>query len=350
VERAAARAGAEVHSLEEGTGRLDEQLGVVRLSQPPSVLAYQPFTSSLCAATRDSIVQLEREKGGPAVWASWPNGNPRFSQVTALHWANSSDRALLISGCDDGSVRVWRPGEERGEAAGLVTGWHLLPELVPQALAGARVSVGLVLAWDQRASLLAAAGDTRVLRLWDCQAETRVADLPTGSESFVTCLDLGWEGSKSVVAASFGDGSVRLFDTRAAGGQARAMVHREHRQFLLACRLQAQGRLVTGCTDGVVKVWDVRRQASLATIPTGQPAISLDIHQAAPVFAAWTVGQQISVHELGEGRQLNTVRYHEGILGQRLGPVNCLKFHPSLLQLAAASTDSHVSMYGYRRH
>ena len=83
------------------------------------------------------------------------------------------------------------------------------------------------------------------MRLWDCTAETKLADLPTASESFVTCVDLGWvlksvnsknswnreggltlvssrwEGSKSVLAASFGDGSVRLFDARAAPGQAR---------------------------------------------------------------------------------------------------------------------------------
>jgi regulator-associated protein of mTOR len=47
---------------------------------------------------------------------------------------------------------------------------------------------------------------------------------------------------------------------------------------------------------------------------------------------------------------LNQIRYHDGLLGQRLGPVNCLKFHPNLLQLAAASTDSYVSMYGYKKY
>ena len=30
--------------------------------------------------------------------------------------------------------------------------------------------------------------------------------------------------------------------------------------------------------------------------------------------------------------------------------MNCLKFHPNLLQLAAASTDSYVSLYGYRKY
>ena len=51
-ERVMTRAGVEMDSLDEGTGRLDEQLGVVRLQQPPSVIAFQPYTSSLAVATR----------------------------------------------------------------------------------------------------------------------------------------------------------------------------------------------------------------------------------------------------------------------------------------------------------
>ena len=105
----------------------------------------------------------------------------------------------------------------------------------------------------------------------------------------------------------------------------------------------------------------------MSTIETNQPAVSLDIHQSAPVFAVWTSSQNISLHSLYEGKVLNQIRYHEGLLGNRLGkfsllvviilllymfagPVNCLRFHPSLVQLAAGSTDCHVSMFGYRRH
>ena len=109
-----ARAAAERDSLEEGTGRLDEQLGVAKLCQSPSVLAYQPSSCSLAVATRDTVVVLERQdKSPPQVWTSWPNGNPRLSQVTSLQFANSQDRGLLIAGADDGSVRLWRGWQAR---------------------------------------------------------------------------------------------------------------------------------------------------------------------------------------------------------------------------------------------
>ena len=114
------------------------------------------------------------------------------------------------------------------------------------------------------------------------------------------------------------------------------------------------------------QVWDIRKQSSMSTMETNQPAVSLDIHQSAPVFAVWTATQNISLHSLYEGKVLNQIRYHEGLLGNRLGrqynqhtctlyppylgPVNCLRFHPTLVQLAAGSTDCHVSRYSYRRY
>ena len=69
------------------------------------------------------------------------------------------------------------------------------------------------------------------------------------------------------------------------------------------------------------QVWDIRRQSSMTTLETNKPAVSLEIHQSAPVFAAWTSTQQISVYSLYEGKVLNQIRYLEGLLGQRLGKI-----------------------------
>ena len=68
-----------------------------------------------------------------------------------------------MAGSDDGCVRVWRGWES---TAHLVTGWPLLPELVPQSLAGSRVSHGLHLAWSQTGQLLVGAVDANTA----CQA------------------------------------------------------------------------------------------------------------------------------------------------------------------------------------
>ena len=74
-----------------------------------------------------------------------------------------------------------------------VTGWVLLPELVPVSLSGARISCGLQLAWSQDEMTLLAGGDTRVtlataeyvlvLQTEDCKAHD-IFNLSSQSQRF----------------------------------------------------------------------------------------------------------------------------------------------------------------------
>nr|CAD7399473.1 unnamed protein product [Timema poppensis] len=45
------------------------------------------------------------------------------------------------------------------------------------------------------------------------------------------------------------------------------------------------------------------------------------------------------------GVSLNTIKYHEGFMGPRIGPVSCLQFHPHRVCLAAGSMDNSISIY-----
>jgi WD40 repeat protein len=61
-------------------------------------------------------------------------------------------------------------------------------------------------------------------------------------------------------------------------------------------------------------------------------------------FFSGSVNQYISVYNM-EGSVLNTIKYHEGFMGPRIGPVSCLAFHPHRVCLAAGSMDSSISVY-----
>ena len=45
------------------------------------------------------------------------------------------------------------------------------------------------------------------------------------------------------------------------------------------------------------------------------------------------------------GAILSTIKYHDGFLGQRIGPVSCLTFHPHLPIVASGATDSIIAIY-----
>ena len=59
---------------------------------------------------------------------------------------------------------------------------------------------------------------------------------------------------KGVLAASFWCGQIKLFDYRAPPSSAKIMAFREHQQMVLSLKMQENGKLVSGCTDGIVKV------------------------------------------------------------------------------------------------
>jgi hypothetical protein len=73
-------------------------------------------------------------------------------------------------------------------------------------------------------------------------------------------------------------------------------------------------------------------------------------HQGAALSVCLSVclnSSRFQVMDFG-GREISTIRYHDGFLGQRIGPVSSLALHPRLLLLAGGATDSIISIYSGR--
>ena len=119
---------------------------------------------------------------------------------------------------------------------------------------------------------------------------------------------------------------------------------------------------------GDMGLWDLRRailsasaipQSSSSATPlvhaitshkSGLSALSL--HDHLPLLASGSRNQFIKLFDLtalrdnaGPARELSTIRYFDGFLGARIGPVTCLAFHPTKPLLAVGATDSVVSIY-----
>ena len=121
----------------------------------------------------------------------------------------------------------------------------------------------------------------------------KVSDLPTQLDSCVTCLQSSSEGH--MLAASFADGHVKMWDTRS---RQCVLNSREHQQMVLGLQWTSDQGLVSGCADGVVKVWDGRRGSSVSTHRTHQPCLSLDIHPSSHVLAAAHTNGQLAIYSV----------------------------------------------------
>ncbi|XP_022092317.1 regulatory-associated protein of mTOR-like isoform X1 [Acanthaster planci] len=321
--------------------RLDDQIFINRNQGIPVALRFQHFSPHVIVA----------DKEGVCVW-NWENGeklnyfshlNHKDTKITSMDIMNAHDISLLMTGCDDGAVQIWRNYlPDSSGPVELVSSWHALSDMLP-SIKGA----GLVLDWEQESGMLLASGDVRTIRVWDTQRELKLQDIPTGADSCVTSLACDSVG-RSLLIAGCGDGSVRLYDRRLAPTESRVMTLREHNSWVVNVHLQkgaGDGKIISASVNGDVRFWDPRFTESVKLIQTNFSLLTtMAVHQQANIFACGSANQLISVFNMS-GDTLSNIKYYEGFIGQRIGPVSCLAFHPLKVYLASGSRDSFLSIY-----
>lgn len=84
-----------------------------------------------------------------------------------------------------------------------------------------------------------------------------------------------------------GDGSVRLFDRRLPQNESRIMTWREHNSSVLDVNLQKNNstRLITGSSDGDVRIFDLRKNSSVNVFHTIQGLSAFCVHPTTNIFA-----------------------------------------------------------------
>lgn len=187
-------------------------------------------------------------------------------------------------------------------------------------------------------------GHTGVIKLWDCEKELCVQNLPTYSEHVLTCLSSDPNGSNTLVAGC-GDGAIKLFDSRIPPHMGLVMGYKEHDQYVINVQMRDEHNFISGSLGGDLKFWDTRVTQSLSTIQAHRSQMTcMSIHPRAAIVASGSQQQYIKVFNFA-GECLVTIRYHDGWLGQRIGPVTCLAFHPYHMLLAVGYADPMVSIY-----
>lgn len=336
-----------------------------------SQLVFHPFESILVSSDDHSNLRVWNYEEGKklGVFRNETASN-KASRVTSIGWLNEASSSLLLTGGDDGVVRVWNGVVPTGG------GWsppRLTTSFYAHALPGR--GSGLVTKWVRGAGLLLTGGSSDRLRAWDLRREQMVREWDTGGEACVTCLTAttpivpslqsgqsssagrgGDSGSgnsssgppaipsSSLVVAGFGDGKAKIWDVRM---DKCVGVLAEHQHWLVMTDfVKGDRELLTGSLTGEMRFWDLRRlKASLRTVDVGKgPMTAMAAHHTCPLLASGSYNQFIKVLTL-EGDTLTVIRYHDGILGQRIGPVATLAFHPCKLLLAAGAADSLISIY-----
>uniref|UniRef100_A0A672MLU4 Regulatory-associated protein of mTOR n=1 Tax=Sinocyclocheilus grahami TaxID=75366 RepID=A0A672MLU4_SINGR len=335
-----------------GVTRLDDQIFINRNPGVPSVVKFHPFNPCIAVADKDSICFWDWEKGERLDY--FYNGNPRYTRITAMEYLNGHDCSLLLTATDDGALRIWKNFADQRNPE-MVTAWQGLSDMLPTTRGlTRRVSIyldrskqggaGMVVDWEQETGLLMTSGDVRVIRIWDTEREMKVQDIPTGADSCVTSLSC--DPQRSLVAAGLGDGSVRVYDRRMGPNECRVMTYREHGAWVVKAHLQKEpeGHIISVSVNGDVRFFDPRTPESINILQTVKGLTALDIHPQANLFACGSMNQFIAVYN-SNGDVISNIKYYDGFMGQRIGAISCLAFHPYWPHLAVGSNDYYMSIY-----
>lgn len=159
--------------------------------------------------------------------SAFSNDNPKNTRMTAASWINETTTSLFLSGCSDGSVRIWdglfEPNDEMSrDPPTLISSFFAAPNMSSE-----KGSTGLILEYQSYGGQLIAGGSTRFLYCWDIESEKCRNSFDVGGEAMLTTLESTWKHDyrdgyygfgADVVIAGFSNGGLKVFDTRVKNG------------------------------------------------------------------------------------------------------------------------------------
>jgi len=329
------------------------------------------------------IMELSNNPVTDRLHSSATSANAR---ITSMSWINESYDSLLMVGSDDGTIKIWKDtadpeyivesnsnGTISKVTPTLASAFVALPDV-----ADTSVGSGMVFSWLQHTGNLVVGGNSSSIRVWDMEREQCVRAFSTGLDTCTTALashsvnnidfnnasPVGGISSNTVSPggsfrqpgaltpvtwsfAGFADGSIGIFDERVNTLGGRVHLTRDHSAWIVSAHLRPDiPEVITASVRGSVKFWDLRSMRTFKTFEVFKsPLTALSVHNSAPIMATGSHAQFIKILTLNGDQLGNIIKYHDGFLGQRIGAVSCLAFHPTQLLLAAGATDSIVSVY-----
>jgi eukaryotic-like serine/threonine-protein kinase len=236
------------------------------------------------------------------------------SKVTTLAWA--PDSRYLVSGCDDGTLRVWDRATESK-----VLSYHGHSAWI------------LAVMWSPDGSRIASASFDGTMQVWNAATGDHAHTYQWRS---LPMAALAWSPNGQHIAVGFWDGLVQVLNTDFKKGFSR----RRHSRIVSTLAWSPDGqRILSGSWDGKVKILDAIR---------GDEVFTYFAHFGEVYSAAWSpdgmsivwagIDKAVQVWRAGQGRKIVTYNGHTD-------SVQAVAWSPDSKHIASASRDSTVQVW-----
>ncbi|KAI8632776.1 raptor N-terminal caspase like domain-containing protein [Xylariaceae sp. FL1651] len=326
-----------------GSHKWNNQLCIMNNGAQPTKMTFHQFEDHLAVADDGNTVYVWDWKRQNRL-NRFSNGNPEGSKISDMKFINEDDTAFLMTGSSDGVLRIYR-NYDSAKTIELASAWRALTHMVPS-----NVNSGMVFDWQQVTGRVLVAGDVRVIRVWAAASETCVMDIPARSGSCVTSLTSD-QMTGNIFVAGFGDGAVRVFDTRLRPQESMVKKWKDDtdRQWIRTVHMQRGGQreLLSASRNGKVKLWDIRMDNPLRVIQASRDTLrAASTHEHLPVFSVGTSAHTVKVFNF-DGHELSRMEPYSSFLQQNRGaPIAATAFHPHRMILGcAARGDHHINLF-----
>jgi len=267
-----------------------------------------------------ALMKTLEGEGGPQLLRGHTGG------VCALAFA--ADGAWLVSGSDDGTLRLWSRQKNYLES---------------QQLAGHTRSVR-TLAIDSKSSILFSGSDDHSVRLWNMQQDHFVSTPLNGHQERVWAAAVSANGK--ILATGGADNAVRLWHTDKL--EAGAFAELPHSAWVRAVAFSADGAiLAAGCNDGTIILWkmQVEKPEKFAELKHEGGLKSLAFHPQKLILVSGGDGKMIrwSINKTAERQQSWPAHTAD---------INAITFSRDGRWLATGGSDRKVKLwdFGESRH
>jgi WD40 repeat protein/tRNA A-37 threonylcarbamoyl transferase component Bud32 len=275
-------------------------------------LAEKSIAETARRGAQASLLQVEQEK----TRASNEWHRAETEKELAQHNLATSTLlrvGLMIESDPDGALALLHdqqaiPVEARDAAWGFYHNYH---QRRFRILKGHTATVR-ALAWSRDGTTLAAADNSRAIKLWDVQTGRERATLK--GHAFSTTHSLAWSfDGKTLASASFGDTTVKLWD--AVTGQERTTL-RGHTAAVTAVAWSFDGKILASASaDGRIKLWDPATAQERAILKGhAETVFSLAWSRFGPTLASASRDKTIKLWDPVAAQELATLKEHNDMV------------------------------------
>jgi len=207
-----------------------EQVSLLRNSggRSTSLLLFHPYEPALVVCGGSGNISVWDTETSERMVSFSNSSNLKSTRMSSALWINESSTSLLLTGTNDGTVRIhdglFEPNDDISrEKPSVISSFVAAPDIVSDK----RYSSGLVLEFQQCGGQLIAGGNTKIIRCWDVSTGKCRNSFDSKSDASLTALTTAWDYDYTsgysgigpdIIVAGYGNGSLRVFDTRSDKG------------------------------------------------------------------------------------------------------------------------------------